>query len=87
MPKWLLCDADDYRRGIGVTLLAWAWLKRAAAAQSMGDLTSPHADAPALRREAEDERRGGPGHPHGATGRRLVRQRPASSPSVTMARP
>ncbi|HMO45146.1 MAG TPA: acyl-CoA dehydrogenase family protein [Rubrivivax sp.] len=31
--EWPLRVADDYLRGIGFTLLAWAWLKRAAAAQ------------------------------------------------------
>ena len=31
--EWPLRAADDYLRGIGLTLLAWAWLKRAAAAQ------------------------------------------------------
>jgi hypothetical protein len=30
--EWPLRAADDYLRGIGFTLLAWAWLKRAAAA-------------------------------------------------------
>jgi alkylation response protein AidB-like acyl-CoA dehydrogenase len=30
--EWPLRAADDYLRGIGLTLLAWAWLKRAAAA-------------------------------------------------------
>jgi hypothetical protein len=33
--EWPLRAADDYRRGIGFTLLAWAWLKRAAAAQAL----------------------------------------------------
>ena len=31
-PEWPLRAADDYLRGIGLTLLAWAWLRRAAAA-------------------------------------------------------
>ena len=35
--EWPLRVADDYLRGIGFTLLAWAWLKRAAAAQALGD--------------------------------------------------
>ena len=35
--EWPLRVADDYLRGIGLTLLAWAWLKRAAAAQALGD--------------------------------------------------
>jgi alkylation response protein AidB-like acyl-CoA dehydrogenase len=30
--EWPLRVADDYLRGVGLTLLAWAWLKRAAAA-------------------------------------------------------
>jgi hypothetical protein len=30
--EWPLRVADDYLRGIGLTLLAWAWLKRAMAA-------------------------------------------------------
>ncbi|MBN8511360.1 MAG: acyl-CoA dehydrogenase family protein [Burkholderiales bacterium] len=34
-PEWPLRVADDYLRGIGFTLLAWAWLKRAAAAQPL----------------------------------------------------
>jgi hypothetical protein len=35
--EWPLRVADDYLRGIGFTLLAWAWLKRAAAAQARAD--------------------------------------------------
>jgi hypothetical protein len=35
--EWPLRVADDYLRGIGFTLLAWAWLKRAAAALALGD--------------------------------------------------
>jgi alkylation response protein AidB-like acyl-CoA dehydrogenase len=35
--EWPLRVAEDYLRGIGFTLLAWAWLKRAAAAQRLGD--------------------------------------------------
>jgi hypothetical protein len=34
-PEWPLRVADDYLRAIGFTLLAWAWLKRAAAAMSL----------------------------------------------------
>jgi hypothetical protein len=36
-PEWPLRAADDYLRGIGFTLLAWAWLARAKAAQAIGD--------------------------------------------------
>jgi alkylation response protein AidB-like acyl-CoA dehydrogenase len=35
--EWPLRAADDYLRGIGLMLLAWAWLMRAAAAQALGD--------------------------------------------------
>jgi hypothetical protein len=33
-PEWPLRAADDYLRGVGLTLLAWAWLRRATAAQA-----------------------------------------------------
>ena len=35
--EWPLRVADDYLRGIGFTLLAWAWLRRAQAAQARAD--------------------------------------------------
>ena len=35
--EWPLRVADDYLRGIGFTLLVWAWLRRAQAAQARAD--------------------------------------------------